>query len=110
MRPVVGIHIDKYLTPTFGLSLEAMGSFNTTQSKTAFDGSNVSLLGLVNLNNLLAGYHGVPRSFEIEAVAGIGWLHYYVNSGMGEDQNGMSTKLGLNFNFNLGKARHGPWL
>lgn len=105
MRPVVGIHIDKYLTPTFGLSLEAMGSFNTTQSKTAFDGSNVSLLGLVNLNNLLAGYNGVPRSFEIEAVAGIGWLHYYVNSGMGEDQNGMSTKLGLNFNFNLGESK-----
>lgn len=35
MRPVVGVHVDKYLTPAFGLSLEAMGSFNTTGSKTA---------------------------------------------------------------------------
>ena len=74
MRPVVGVHVDKYLTPTFGLSLEAMGSFNTTGSKTAFDASNVSLLGLVNLGNLFAGYNGAPRLFEVEAVAGIGWL------------------------------------
>ena len=55
MRPVVGVHVDKYLTPAFGLSLEAMGSFNTTGSKTAFDASNVSLLGLVNLGTLFAG-------------------------------------------------------
>ena len=105
MRPVVGVHVDKYLTPTFGLSLEAMGSFNTTGSKTAFDASNVSLLGLVNLGNLFAGYNGAPRLFEVEAVAGIGWLHYYVNSGMGEDRNSMSSKLGLNFNFNLGESK-----
>ena len=65
MRPVVGVHVDKYLTPTFGLSLEAMGSFNTTGSKTAFDASNVSLLGLVNLGNLFAGYNGAPRLFEV---------------------------------------------
>ena len=32
MRPVVGVHVDKYLTPAFGLSLEAMGSFNTTDT------------------------------------------------------------------------------
>lgn len=67
--------------------------------------SNVSLLGLVNLNNLFGGYNGIPRSFEIEAVAGIGWMHYYVGRNMGEDQNGMSTKLGLNFNFNLGESK-----
>lgn len=110
MRPVVGVHVDKYLTPTFGLSLEAMGSFNTTGSKTAFDASNVSLLGLVNLGNLFAGYNGAPRLFEVEAVAGIGWLHYYVNSGMGEDRNSMSSKLGLNFNFNLGESKAWNWL
>lgn len=61
----------------------------------------------MNLNNLFGGYNGIPRSFEIEAVAGIGWMHYYVGRNMGEDQNGMSTKLGLNFNFNLGKVRRG---
>ena len=105
MRSAVGVHVSKHLTPTFGLGFEAMGYFNTTKSKTAFDESNVSLLGLVNLNNLFGGYNGIPRSFEIEAVAGIGWMHYYVGRNMGEDQNGMSTKLGLNFNFNLGESK-----
>ena len=74
MRSAVGVHVSKHLTPTFGLGFEAMGYFNTTKSKTAFDESNVSLLGLVNLNNLFGGYNGIPRSFEIEAVAGIGWI------------------------------------
>ena len=32
MRPVVGVHVDKYLTPAFGLSLEAMGSFATLRA------------------------------------------------------------------------------
>ncbi len=39
----------------------------------------------------------------MEAVAGMGWLHYYVN-GDG-DQNSWSTRLGLNFNFNLGESK-----
>lgn len=105
LRPITGIELNKQLTPVFGFGLEAVGSFNTSQSRTAFDRSNVSLLGLVNLNNLLGTYTGVPRPFEIEAVAGIGWLHYYMNRRVGSDQNSMSTKLGLNFNFNLGESK-----
>ncbi len=62
-----------------------MGYINTTSSKTAFDVSDVSLLGKVNLMNLFASYQGQPRLFEIEAVAGMGWLHYYVN-GDGDQQ------------------------
>ena len=102
---ITGIELNKQLTPVFGFSLEAIGSFNTSRSRTAFDRSNVSLLGLVNLNNLFGTYTGVPRPFEIEAVAGIGWLHYYMNREAGSDQNSMSTKLGLNFNFNLGESK-----
>lgn len=105
MRPVVGVGLDKQLTPTFALGLEAMGSFNTTYSRNAIDNSNISLLSMVNLNNFFGTYTGTPRTFEVEAVAGIGWLHYYVNKSMGEDQNSMSTKLGLNFNFNLGENK-----
>lgn len=105
MRPVVGIGLNKQLTPTFGFGLEVMGSFNTTPSATAINNSNVSLLGMVNLNNFFGTYTGTPRTFEVEAVFGIGWLHYYVNKGMGEDLNSMSTKLGLNFNFNLGESK-----
>ena len=41
MRSAVGVHVSKHLTPTFGLGFEAMGYFNTTKSKTAFDESNI---------------------------------------------------------------------
>lgn len=56
-----------------------MGYINTTPSKTAFDVLDVSLLSKINLINLFASYRGKPRLFEIEAIAGMGWLHYYVN-------------------------------
>lgn len=102
-RPAFGLGVAKQLTPVFGFGLQGMGYVNTTQSKTAFDVSDVSLLGKTNLMNLFAGYQGTPRLFEIEAVAGIGWLHYYMN-GPG-DENSWSTRFGLNLNFNLGESK-----
>ncbi|WP_322933328.1 OmpA family protein [Bacteroides sp. CG01] len=102
-RPAFGFGITKQLTPVFGLGIQGMGYVNTTQSKTAFDASDVSLLGKVNLMNLFGGYQGSPRLFEIEALAGMGWLHYYMN-GPG-DQNSWSTRFGMNLNFNLGEAK-----
>ena len=103
MRATWGLGIGKQLTPFFGMGVEAMTSINTTASKTAFDNTNVSLLTSVNLSNLFAGYWGTPRLFEIETVAGLGWLHYAQN-GDG-DRNSISSKLGLNFNFNLGETK-----
>lgn len=102
-RPAFGFGITKQLTPVFGLGIQGMGYVNTTQSKTAFDASDVSLLGKVNLMNLFGGYQGTPRLFEIEALAGMSWLHYYMN-GPG-DQNSWSTRFGMNLNFNLGEAK-----
>ena len=103
MRAVLGVGLDKQVTPVLGLGFEAMISINTTPSRTAFDNTNLSVLGTLNLSNLFGGYAGAPRLFEVETVAGIGWLHYAVN---GEsDLNSMSSKLGLNFNFNLGEEK-----
>ena len=53
--------------------------------------------------NLFGTYLGSPRVFEIEAVAGVGWLHYYA-SGDG-DENSWSTRFGMNFNFNMGESK-----
>ena len=103
MRPAMGVELSKQLTPVFGLGVEGMGYMNVSESKTAFDASNVSLLGKVNLMNLLGGYPGEPRTFEMEGVLGTGWMHSFVN-GDGDD-NSWSTKVGMNFNFNLGEAK-----
>ena len=102
-RPALGIEFTKQLTPVFGLGIQGMGYINTSNSKTAFDASDLSLLGKVNLMNLFAGYTGTPRIFEVEAVAGAGWLHYYMD-GPG-DMNSWSSRFGMNFNFNLGEAK-----
>ena len=105
MRPVMGLGLNKQVTPAFAFGLEAMTSINTTYSRTAFDISNVSLLGMVNLNNIFCSYTGTPRLFEVEAVAGIGWLHGYMNEESGDDVNVPSAKIGFNFNFNLGESK-----
>lgn len=104
MRPVVGVDLTKQFTPVFGLGIEAMGAINTTGSKNAFDQSNISLLGNWNLSNLFGRYNGTPRTFELEAVTGIGWGHDYF-IGKNADDNTMTSKLGLNFNFNLGESK-----
>ena len=102
-RFTFGLGVTKQLTPIFGMEFQGMGYVNTTQSKTAIDVSDVSLLNKFNLMNLFGGYTGTPRLFEMEAVSGIGWMHYYMN-GPGDD-NSWSTRFGLNFNFNFGESK-----
>ena len=102
-RPAVGIELSKRITPVLSLGTSVMGHINTSSSKTAFDASNVELLSKFNMMNLFAGYSGTPRTFEMEAVVGVGWLHGYVN-GTGDD-NSWGTRLGVNFNFYIGKEK-----
>ena len=68
MRPAFGVGFSKQLTPNFGLGFQGMGYVNTTRSKTAFDVSDVSLLGKVNLMNLFGSYLGTPRVAYIERI------------------------------------------
>ena len=105
----MGIGLNKQLTPIVGLGLEMTGYINTNDvigtnksaySKTAFDALNFSLLNTLNISNMFCGYNGEPRLFEVETVAGIGWMHYCAGYG-----NSMSSKFGLNFNFNLGESK-----
>lgn len=103
MRPAVGLELNKQITPVFGLGVEGMGYINTSFSKTAFDASTVNLMGKFNLMNLLGGYKGAPRIFEIEALIGTGWMRYYMNNE--KDLNTWNTKVGMNFNFNLGTEK-----
>lgn len=102
-RPAFGVEVSKQMTPIIGMSILGMGYVNTTHSKTAIDASDVSLLGRINLMNVFSTYPGEPRVFDIEAVAGVGWLHYYA-AGNG-DVNSWSTRLGMNMNFNMGEEK-----
>lgn len=108
MRGVWGLHIQKQVTPAFAVGVEGRLTVNTskweminTPSKTAFDDQYIGAYGAVNLFNLFGGYNGELRPFDIEAVAGAGWLHNYVNASAGKDMNDFGTKAGLNFNFNV---------
>lgn len=106
MRPVVGVTVDKMITPAFGVGVESLFGINTSSydnrvhSSTAFDDSYVGVYGKVDLFNLFGGYQCATRPFTIEALAGAGWGHYYVNKANGEDFNFFGTKAGLNFRIN----------
>jgi outer membrane protein OmpA-like peptidoglycan-associated protein len=102
-RPAFGMAVGKQWTPIFATEIQGLGYVNTTNSPTMFDASDISLLGTMNLMNLIGGYEGIPRMFEIETLTGIGWLHHYMN-GEG-DTNDLSARVGLNLNFNLGESK-----
>ena len=102
-RPAFGLGIGKQWTPIFATEIQGLGYVNTSNNRTMFDASDISLLGTMNLMNLFGEYEGIPRTFEIETLAGIGWLHHYINGA--EDTNDMSARVGLNLNFNLGESK-----
>ncbi len=108
MRGVAGLDIRKQITPALALGVEGDFAVNTsnwdgmTHSTTAFDASYVGPYGAVNLFKLFQPY-GTKNVFDIEAVAGAGWGHFYQN-GKGNDMNFFATKAGLNFNFNVSDA------
>ena len=107
-RATMGIDLNKQLSPIYGLTLENMWSINTFESNAAFDASNLMLLHRVNLNNVFSRYKGKPSLFEVEALAGFGWLHVndaYYTEKRKKDGNWISSKAGLNFNFNIGEKK-----
>ncbi len=109
MRGLVGVNIDKQITPAFKLGVEGQFGVNTSswngpKSSTAFDNSYIGTYGAVDLFNFFGGYNCETRPFTIEAVAGAGWGHDYINDAKGierADRNYFVTKAGLNFNFNV---------
>lgn len=107
-RATMGLDINKQFSPVYGLTLENMWSINTFDSNAAFDASNLMLLHRVNLNNVFSRYKGKPCLFEVEAVGGFGWLHVndaYAAADGNKDGNWVSSKAGLNLNFNLGESK-----
>ena len=121
MRGVVGIEIEKQVTPILALGIEGNWGINTSYGvgHNVFDDQYAGVYGAINLNNLIFGYKCCKQNFfEVEAVAGAGWGRTYdCNWSMdhnnwytadsrtytGFDHNFFATKAGLNFNFNVCK-------
>lgn len=109
-RGLIGVELRKQITPVLGLGVEGEWSVNSSswfsvKSSNAFDHQYVGVFGAINFMNAFAGYAGLPRLFELELVAGTGWLHAYYPHRVSDDGNSWGTKVGLNFNFNLGKEK-----
>ena len=104
--PNVGIRLGKNLTTVFGLALDAQGAFlsmdkSVLDNKTLVNATNVSLLGTFNLSNAFGGYQGEPRTFEVIALGGFGWMHTFGGNDLNRS-NGVTSKVALDFAFNLG--------
>ena len=103
-----GAEISKQISTGFRFGIDATAYINDNsngyRNPLTIDYTNVSILANFNLNNIFGGYKGAPRKFEVEAFAGIGWLHFFYQ-GRSNDLNEMSVKYGANFWFNLGESR-----
>lgn len=111
LNPSAGLRIGRYFTPVFGAAVEGEAYFDNNGSEirplgTVVKGVNVSLLGTTNFSNLFCGYNGVPRTFEVIGVYGLGWGHIFsTESYKVNDRNVLTSKFGIDIAFNLGASR-----
>ena len=113
LDPNAGIRIGRYFTPVFGLAVEGNAYFSNkpwTSTGTVVRATNASLLGTVNLSNWFGGYKGEPRTFEVSALYGLGWMHIFTSNKAFKDatenqRNRMTSKAALDFAFNFGSAK-----
>ena len=113
LDPNAGIRIGRYFTPVFGLAIEGNAYFSNKpwgSTGTVVRATNASLLGTVNLSNWFGGYKGEPRTFEVSALYGLGWMHIFSNNkefkaATSENRNRMTSKAALDFAFNFGSAK-----
>ena len=113
LDPNAGLRIGRYFTPVFGLAIEGNAYFSNKpwgSTGTVVRATNASLLGTVNLSNWFGGYKGEPRTFEVSALYGLGWMHVFSNNKVlkaatSENRNRMTSKAALDFAFNFGSAK-----
>lgn len=108
-RGLLDVDLHKSITPAFGLGLDTQLAINSSswfgnRSATAIDHSYLGVYASMNLMNAFAGYTGTRRFFEMELIAGTGWLHSY-STKQGQSASSWGNKLGMNLNFNLGKSK-----
>ena len=114
VNPTATIRVGKLFTPVWGAEVEGTGWFGSRAGYAdRFDGVNhnvfrglyVGANGITNLTNLFKGYNGTPRAFELSTVVGTGWVHTFTPHNSDKYHNYLGAKTGLDFAFNLGRAK-----
>ena len=113
LDPNAGLRIGRYFTPVFGLAIEGNAYFSNKpwgSTGTVVRATNASLLGTVNLSNWFGGYKGEPRTFEVSALYGLGWMHVFTSNkafkaATENQRNRMTSKAALDFAFNFGSQK-----
>ena len=105
LNSAAGIKLGKDLTPAVALEAEGLAffgnnNFNPFSVNTVVKATNLSGNLVLNWSNILFGYNGMPRTFEVKTNTGLGWLHTWNRS-----INNFTAKTGIDFAFNLGKVK-----
>ena len=103
--PALSLRLGKQFSPVYSAEIEGLGLFSTHKSDNVVKASYLGLNGLVNLSNLFCGYNNKPRTFEVSAVAGTGWIHNYTPHQSDKYNNYLGAKTGLDIAFNLGQSK-----
>ncbi len=108
-RAMYGLEIGKQISPGFGLSFEGLAYTNSralnayAETSELVDATTFSVLANFNLSNIIGGYNGAPRPFEVEAFVGPAWEHNFRKSE--KDFDDLRFKTGANFLLNLGQNK-----
>lgn len=106
ITPILGVNVEG--TVFFGdnfthklTSISSLSRYGESKSivKATYVGANITL----NWSNLLFGYHGSPRFFEVGTETGFGWIHGY--NFESSDFNDFGGKAGVYFAINPGSAK-----
>lgn len=111
VSPVVGVQVEKYVTPWLGFAVDAntliANPYGSNNPHTMFDVVNVNMLTKVNLLNTF-NYNGERKFFEPVLFGGIGWGHRTCEdfaSTLEHGKNYMVSKAGVELNFILDKEQ-----
>lgn len=110
LNPDAAIRVGKWLTPYFGIGLEANAYFDNhiaghsyRKSVSGVKGITGLVMGQFNLTNAILGFPGYTRDFEVIANLGIGPHHNAKGSGTG--LNTLNQRLALDLAYNFGKKK-----
>lgn len=113
----VSVTLGKNWTPIFGTEVQSGILFNDngfgTNNLPFVKAINTGVNTTINLTNLVLGYNP-NKVFELQTVTGLGWMHIYNKDGVStyydgglveNDDDELTAKAGLRFNWNLGKTK-----